>query len=1014
MQKFFSTSYQKLNQEQQKAVDTIEGPVMVLAGPGTGKTQILAMRIANILLKTDINPSSILALTFTESGASAMRKRLISLIGETAYQVHIQTFHSFCNDVIQSNSEFFPELSHGDALADLDRFELFRQIIQSEPLSLLRPINAPLHYVKAAMGAIQNLKREGLMPDEFEKLISEQQAIFEQEKDEMKKTERAKKEKSLSKNSELLLIYKSYQQKLKESHKFDFEDMITLTLKAFRQDELLLAEYQERLQYFLVDEYQDTNSAQNQILSLLSSFWQEKANVFVVGDPNQSIFRFQGASLENTYSFLDKFPKATIISLIENYRSTQTILDASTSIIKKSHLIPSIQQISQLDQPLHSQKNAGDLVELIEADTSALEQLWIAEKISQLLKSGTPASEIAIIVKENKELQFYAEALYNWSIPTEIEGGADILIDSLITQLISLFRLIAHIRHGTQEVNVFTVMNYSWLSLPKLVILKLSRFAGSKRLDQFSILLSQQLKEEFVSTLDESEKDDFTKIETFLTKLHNWQQQDANKTFPQLFEIVLSESGFLNHVLSRVDRISQLNKLNSLFAEIKRLAQQDHQFCLTRFIEVVDIMLEHNISLRELDLEKNSDAVRLITAHKSKGLEWQFVFLTAVIDGKWGNKKNKELLPLPDGILQHTKVDKIEKNEDERRLFYVGLTRAKKQVFITIPKNSSNGLSVKETIPSLFVEELDKKLIIKKNVSDEIKNISQLLPKLLTSENAQSTIAEDEQAYIDTILDRFKLSPTALNTYLECPYKFKLNNLYKIPRAKQPFLSFGTAIHAALEYHFSSWKKSDSPPSIDQTIHEFTISLQRELLTPDEFLIRQEAGVKLLTDYFAYYQTELRKPLYTEKPFGFGFSKTILGDIPLSGKVDKIEWVNPEQKMVKVIDYKTGNPKSRNDIEGKTKNSNGNYKRQLVFYKLLTELDRTFKLKVAEAEFDFVQPMKSGKLKKESFQIVDEELDELKQIIRDAMTKIRDYQFPKTKDFLICEKCEFKKHCWGE
>lgn len=1011
----FSSSYQKLNKEQQKAVDAIEGPVMVLAGPGTGKTQILAMRIANILLKTDTNPSSILALTFTESGASAMKKRLISLIGETAYQVNIQTFHSFCNDVIQSNPEHFPELSEGEALADFDRFELFQSLFQNESLDILRPANAPLLYVRSAMQAIQDLKREGISPEKFEKILHHESKIFESQKEDMKKGARTKSEKLIAKNSELLHLYSSYQKAMKKLKKFDFEDMITLTIRAFEEHADLLTEYQERLQYFLVDEYQDTNSAQNNVLSQLASYWKDHANVFVVGDPNQSIYRFQGASLENTFSFLETYPQATVIALRENYRSTQTILNvASTLLHKSAQKTPTSEQLSTLHETLNAQKLGGIALQYVEAETNSLEHIYIAEKISSLLTQGVPPQEIAIIVRHNADLTTLAETLYRWGIPTEVEGGRDILTYPLIDQLLSLFRAILNIRVGGPSVNFFTVMNYSWLNLPSMLILKLSRFSAIHKTEQLSVLLDKKLKQEFVDTLSEEEYTQLLIIQKFVEKLHEWQYLDVNSTFPQWFETVITESGFLDHMLSRIDRVSQLNKLNSLFSEVKRLAHHDHQLHLSRFIEIVDVMIEHRISLNEQALEKNSNAVRLITAHKSKGLEWQHVFITTMIDKKWGNNVVKNLLPLPEGILQHTKAFDTQKNEDERRLFYVALTRAKEAIYITSPQILNINGSTKETTPSLFIEEIQSKYIENKSIREEVKDIERLLPKLLSTQSNELEIHTDEQAFLHTILERFKLSPTALNTYLECPYKFKLNNLYKIPRAKQPFLSFGTAIHTALEFYFSEWKKYGDAPTLKETQQAFTTALQKELLTEKEFVIREKKGIDLLTSYFDNYVNELVKPLFTEKPFGFGFSKTVLDDIPLSGKVDKIEWINPQEKLVKVVDYKTGRPKSRNEIEGKTKNSNGNYKRQLVFYKLLTELDRTFKLKVEEAEFDFVQPMSSGKMKKESFHIVQEEVDALKQLIRETMEKVRNFEFPKTEDRSICEECEFKKHCWGE
>ena len=263
----FTQAYQRLNDEQKLAVDTTDGPVMVIAGPGTGKTQILATRIANILLKTDTNPSSILALTFTESGASAMKKRLISLIGQAAYSVRIQTFHGFCGDVISLHPEFFRLDIQSEPLSDLDRYQLFEEILKSNNFESIKPVNSPFFYLRSLVKNIQDLKREGITPERFEQILKQEGQLIETDSESWKKVEKEKRTKSYKKNLELLIVYQQYQQQLVEKHRYDFEDMIAFTVEAFQQNELLLLEFQEKFQYFLIDEYQDTNSAQNQVIT---------------------------------------------------------------------------------------------------------------------------------------------------------------------------------------------------------------------------------------------------------------------------------------------------------------------------------------------------------------------------------------------------------------------------------------------------------------------------------------------------------------------------------------------------------------------------------------------------------------------------------------------------------------------------------------------------------------------------------------------------------------------------
>jgi DNA helicase-2/ATP-dependent DNA helicase PcrA len=329
--KEFESAYKNLNAEQKKAVDTIDGPVMLVAGPGTGKTQTLALRIANIIQKTDTPASSVLALTFTESGARAMRSRLAGLIGAEAYYAHISTFTLLYRDY-QRQSRCFTLDPSVEPLSDLEKLRLIYLLLDQTPLSHLRPIGAPRYYAKAILGAISDLKREGVDPDEFEELLtSEELFLKSDDATELKKVELGKRIKNLAKNTELNLLYRQYQDSLKESDSFDFEDMINTVVDAFKTNEDLLRECQEKFLYILVDEYQDTNSAQNELLLQLSSFWGDKANIFVTGDPDQSIMRFQGASIENQLSFIKVYPGAIVITLKQNYRSSQNILDVADS-----------------------------------------------------------------------------------------------------------------------------------------------------------------------------------------------------------------------------------------------------------------------------------------------------------------------------------------------------------------------------------------------------------------------------------------------------------------------------------------------------------------------------------------------------------------------------------------------------------------------------------------------------------------------------------------------------------
>jgi DNA helicase-2/ATP-dependent DNA helicase PcrA len=450
-----------------------------------------------------------------------------------------------------------------------------------------------------------------------------------------------------------------------------------------------------------------------------------------------------------------------------------------------------------------------------------------------------------------------------------------------------------------------------------------------------------------------------------------------------------------------------------MFGEVKRMARGQHHLNLETFLRAIVLMKEHHLSVRQEEVQvAGADAVKLSTAHSSKGLEWEYVFIPRTLDNKWGNVRVRNLISLPEGVLKNVDPAKKEQNEDERRLFYVALTRAKKRVTITYPQKTVSASRLKETTHTMFLEELPKKLLETIEVESFEKSSGSLLAKLFQlPEHPQQRI--DEKEWLTGLLKDFVLTPTSLNTYLDCAYKFKLNVLIKVPRAKQDYLAFGTAVHKALEMFYRSLIEHELAPNKKYLIEQFEKALKREVLTKEEEEKRLLQGQKILSAYYDHYKEELCQPIFLEKFLGYGWSRIYIDDVRIGGRIDKIEWLDRKHNMVTVVDYKTGQPKSRNEIEGKTANSSGDYKRQLLFYKLLADLDQTFKLTVKKGMFDFIEPDKqSGKMKREEFDLNKEEVEDLKKTIREVMTEIRALKFDRTTNYNTCERCEFKDHCW--
>lgn len=985
----FTKAYGSLNQAQKQAVDTIDGPVLVLAGPGTGKTQVLTVRIANILKETDTDPSTILALTFTEAATREMRERLIKLIGKDGYYVKVCTFHGFCADVIAENPERFSKPAGMQNITDLEKIQLIQEILEQGSFSLLKPIGDPLFYLPYILSSLSDLKREGFTIKKYSQLVSLLKDEYELEKDDLSKTARLEKEKMVNKNLDLLDIYQKYQKKLSDLGRFDFNDMINWVVEAFETDTDFLLGYQEKFQYLLVDEYQDTNSAQNRLIFALSSFWGEQANVFAVGDENQSIYRFQGASKENIIQFKKSFPGLKKVVLDQSYRSIQTILDSAAKLIGDSPLI------KNTDLPEVK-------IKTVKFDSAILEDEFVTSSIEEKIKNGVKPKEIAVIAKENKDIDILVNLFKQKNIPYRLEGGTNILSTPLVAQFLKILKVATTIHNQLDDLDLFIVLNFPYFHLNPLSILKISREAHQKRKSLTDFIQS-----------DHPDIDDAV-VGVFL-QFVSWNSKATTHTLPEMFQIIFQESGILDYLLALPQPIIELNRFGTLFDDVKSQSASFPDLDLFGYVFNLQIMEANHLKLEEQELLGNNNAVTLTTAHKAKGQEWQTVYIYRFADTHWGNKQKREMIKLPPGIIVYEETDTPthsggeDKNAEERRLFYVAMTRAKQELFLT--GSTKYDSSAKMIFPAMFLEDLPLENLEKENTAQLEKNSAKILASLMTP-GAEATLHDGEVDFLKEIIKDLKLSPTALNTYLRCHYKFKLDNLYRIPRAKAPAMCFGTAVHFALEILYRELKNGRLE-SKEDFLKDFEVALRRETMTEIDFRDRLSHGKKVLTRYYDKYEKEFEVCLFTEKNFGTSLTSQIhLGDIALTGKVDRVDLTSKKENHVRFVDYKTGKPKTRNEIEGNTKNSDGDYKRQLTFYHLLSDLDQSFPYQVKETEIDFIEPDAKGEFHQERFQITDADITALKGLIRDSVASIRSLDFSRTTDLTKCQTCPFLTHCW--
>lgn len=967
--KVFEKHYGGLNLEQKEAVDSIEGPVMVIAGPGTGKTQILTLRIANILRLTDTNPENILALTFTESAAYAMRKRLVDIIGSSAYRVQISTFHGFCNDIIKRFPEDFPRIISSANITEVDQIRIVEDVIENTKLKELKPYGDKFYYLRHVIRAISDLKRESIDPKEFGKILKREMQKFGKIGDlyhdsgfyrGKMKSKYVSLQKQINKNKELARAYKAYEDELVKAKLYDFDDMIMEVYKAISKNSGLLSALQEEFQYILVDEHQDTNNAQNKVLELLTKF-HENPNIFVVGDEKQAIFRFQGASLENFLYFKKLYPKAKLITLEKNYRSTQLILDSAHSLISKSE-----DDFSQFRKNLKAVRDEqAKKINVFSFSREEYEYEYIARDVKTKIKSGISPDEIAVLFRENADSDVLAKTLDRHGIDYVIESDQDILWDNDLNKLILILSAVDS--YGSKS----AFIEAAHADFLKIDSLDLYRLINSSENDFFGMLAR-------VSSLKKAGVDDPVSIHGLYQKISGWYKTEKNKDLLEFFEIVVRESGYLDHILAGSNSAAALIKLNSFFETVKSLVESKRNARLGDLISHLDLLRQHGVAVKAEINVKKSGCVRLMTAHRSKGLEFDYVYIIKAFDGHWGNKKKPNPLKLITNLEAAGKTDTL---SDERRLFYVALTRARQGISITYSKEGKSGFQ----LPSLFIEEIDKNLLQMIDGDAYEKGFADI--QIFTERHKKEAPLKDKE-YLNALFLDYGLSVTALNNYLECPWRYFYNNLVRIPTAIGVSQMYGIALHDTLKHFFDKYKRGEGAGK-KLLLELLDKNFKRQPFSERDYDVFYERAKQSLSGYYDQYARYWSRNILNE----FSIKGVLIdGNAKISGKLDKVEILNEKNEVV-VYDYKTAKPKSRNDIEGKTKSSEGNYKRQLVFYSLLLDLYDEGKYRMVKGIIDFLEPDQRGRYRKEAFEVSDTEKADLKNLIKKISQEILDLSF---------------------
>ena len=1025
----FQQALAGLNKQQLDAVNKIDGPVLVIAGPGTGKTQILAARIGKILLDTDAEAHNILCLTYTDAGTIAMRKRLFEFIGPEAYRVHIHTFHSFCNDIIQENLDYFGKLNL-EAISDLERIELFRKLVhQLKEGNPLKRYRGDVYYEVDRLKALFSImKRENWTSDyvcekanEYLEMIDnaeegselyksfryvragknnakgDYKPAYQKEKDDINLLKFAAKE------------FDNYQEIMRDANRYDFDDMIIWILKAFQTDENFLLNYQERYQYFLIDEYQDTSGSQNELIRLLIDFW-ENPNVFVVGDDDQSIFRFQGANVENIEQYCQWFPKDLAkIMLQNNYRSTQAILNLSKNLIDfNTERIKMDGLTKNLIASNSNYLTTTITPKIIEYETPIQEFASVTEQVYNLITiENIDPKEIAVIYKEHKSGEELAQYFQNREIPVSTKKRVNILTIPFAKKLISILRYIAaenEIAYSGDE-TLFQILHYDFYDINPIDIAKLSvavnnhNYSNKERTSIRRMLVEMNKK-----TVDLFEEHSIQQMRRLGQDIEYWIKESNNLTLQNLFEKIITRGGILAYILKSPEKTWLMQVLSSLFNFLKEESRRNPDMGLKEFVNTIDLLADNNLSLELNKVLFNEHGVNFLTCHGSKGLEFQHVFLIGANKNVWeGKRKFSNTYKIPETLFLSNNKGKDE--EELRRLFYVAMTRAKTNLQISY---SSTDMKGKEIESSMFVGELLSTSNLKPekiNIADS--NILDFFALNFVSDDAVVSTSSIDHNWIESVLEKYTLSVTHLNNYLSCPLKFYFQNLVMVPSGKNETMTFGSSVHWALEKFFKEVVDTKELPPVKNLIRDFDWYMyrNREAFTKEQFERRIEYGHKIIPPYYDFYIDKWHKIVSTET----AIKNVEINGIPIKGKIDKIEF---DGNNVNVVDYKTGNyenakkkfsPPSEKDPLG------GDYWRQAVFYKILIDNYRVKDWRVISTEFDFVEPFKDEYVK-HKIVISPEDVKTVTQQIQDVYGKIKAHEFTTGCGKKDCEWCNFVKN----
>lgn len=942
----------QINPEQKKAVQHENGPILVVAGAGTGKTRVISERVRHLIKTRNIQPQEILALTFTEKAAQEMSDRVADIMPLGYEEPWITTFHSFADRILSREGIEIGLDPTYKILSGPEQWLLVKNNLFKFDLKYFLPLGNPTKFISAILTFISRLQDEYISPQELENFVKGHD--FDTE-------ERARWQ-------ELVKIYKKYQEIKIENSKLDFGDLITWLIKLFEERPNILKKYRQQFKHVLVDEFQDTNYAQYQLVKMLcpadlGTKESGERSLLTVGDDSQSIYKFRGAAISNILEFMKDYPEAEMVTLTKNYRSGQKILDPAYKLIQNNNP-DTLESKLGISKELVSQVDFEQKPKALQTENLEDEVELVISKIYEVLakEPSYTYKDVAILARANNHLDPYVMALRKHGLPYQLVGNRGLYDQDEIRDVLALLKIIVN---PLDSINLYRALNIDSFEIPQKVITGLLSSSKYKKVDLWELLPENKnpMLQEFY-------------------KLILKYQDRITKTLPVQFVYdLVHESGYLNIYLEKetIENHLSIKNLDLFLNKVKKF-EVDYQSenkelpNVVDLVDYVDSLIEAGDNPAQAEIE-DIDTINLLTVHSAKGLEFPVVFMVNLVSGRFPTRNRKDVIEIPDELVKETLPTGDEHIQEERRLFYVGMTRAKKYLYMVTAKDYGG---TRERKPTGYIKETGIKL-------EQVDADS-----IASKKPDQKSLFGVETSYRQRLLSETDFTPrflsySQLDTYEICPLRYKYSYVLNVPAAPSHNLSFGISIHDTLrDFHqkllFKDVSLEEMLEMYKQNWHPLGYENEKHRK------MRFESGKELLEDYYERHKDDEVKPLEIEKAFNL----TIDG-IRFYGRIDRID---PLDGGVEIIDYKTGSTKDQKYVDSD---------RQVAYYAIGAK--EALGLKPKKLTYYYLE---SGD--KISTTRTDEQLAEVKKEAKETIEKIKDGDFKATPG-MHCNWCDYNEIC---